>query len=56
MSDYRWGLDWQLDLLTAYILTTGDYILQIADTQTNVLSLLQSPLAISWQCILTQEL
>jgi hypothetical protein len=35
---------------------TLDYILQITDTRTSVLSLLQSPLAVSWQRILTQEL
>jgi hypothetical protein len=31
MSDYRWGLDWWLDLLTTYTLTTHDYTLQITD-------------------------
>jgi hypothetical protein len=54
--DYRRGFDWWLDLLTAYTLTTRDYTLQITDTQTSVLSLLQSTLAVSWQRILTQEL
>jgi hypothetical protein len=56
MSDYRRVLDWWLDLLTIYTLTTRDYILQTTDTQTSVLSLLQSPLVVSWQRILTQEL
>jgi hypothetical protein len=32
MSDYRRGLDWWLDLLTTYALTTRDYTLQITDT------------------------
>jgi hypothetical protein len=44
------------DLLTTYKLTTRDYNLRITDTQTIVLSLLQSPLAVLWQRILTQEL
>jgi hypothetical protein len=35
---------------------TCNYALQITDTWTSVLSLLQSPLAVSWQRILTQEL
>jgi hypothetical protein len=56
ISDYRRGLNWLLILLTAYSLTTYDYILQITDTQTSVLSLLHSPLTVSWQRILTQEL
>jgi hypothetical protein len=55
-SDYRRGLDWWLDLLTTYTLTTHNYILQITDTLDSALSVLQSPLAVSWQRILTQEL
>jgi hypothetical protein len=35
MSEYRPGLDWGLDLLTAYTLTTRDYTLQITDTYTH---------------------
>jgi hypothetical protein len=35
--------------LTTYTLTTRDYTLQITDTQISVLSLLQSPPAISWK-------
>jgi hypothetical protein len=31
MSDYRRGLEWWLDLLTTYTLTTRDYTLQITD-------------------------
>jgi hypothetical protein len=38
------------DLLTTYTLTTCDYILQITDTH----SILQFPLAVSWQRILTE--
>jgi hypothetical protein len=57
MCDYRRGLDSWLDLLTTYTLTAHDYNLQINDnTRIRVLSLLQSPLAVSWQRILTQEL
>jgi hypothetical protein len=43
-------------LVTCFIdhLDTHHYTLQIADTQTSVLNLLQSPLAVSWQQILTQ--
>jgi hypothetical protein len=37
------------------VYTTWNYTLQIADTETNVLSLLQSPLAISWQWPLPVE-
>jgi hypothetical protein len=47
MSDYRRGLDWRLALLTTYTLMTSDYILHNTDTQTSVLSLLQSPLAVA---------
>jgi hypothetical protein len=32
MSDYRRGLDWWLDLLTTYTLTTREYTLKITDT------------------------
>jgi hypothetical protein len=32
VCDYRRGLDWWLDLLTTYALTTHDYTLQITDT------------------------
>lgn len=57
LSKYRQGLDWWLGLLTIYTLTTRDYTLQITDTHTythiNVLDLLQSPLAVFWQQILT---
>jgi hypothetical protein len=58
MSDYSRGLGWRFDLLTTYTLTTRDYISQITDThtQTSVLSLLQSPIAVSSQRILIQEL
>jgi hypothetical protein len=60
MSDYRWGLGWLLDILTTYSLTTRGHALQITDThthtQTSVLGPLQSPLAVSWQRILTQGL
>jgi hypothetical protein len=31
MSDYRRGLDWCFDLLTAYALTNREYTLQITD-------------------------
>jgi hypothetical protein len=56
MSGCRQGLEWWLDLLTTYTLMTHDYTLQTTDTQIIVLSLLQSPLAISWQRIIEQEL
>jgi hypothetical protein len=49
-------LDWGLDLLPIYKRTTRDYNLQISHTLASVLSLLQSPLAVFWQRILTQEL
>jgi hypothetical protein len=49
-------VEWILDLLTTYTLTTRDYSLQITDTHNSVLSLLQSPLPVIWQQILTQEL
>jgi hypothetical protein len=32
MGDYRWGLDWWLDLLTIYTLATRDYTLQVTDS------------------------
>jgi hypothetical protein len=32
VCDYRWGLDWWLNLLTTYTLTIRDYTLQITDT------------------------
>jgi hypothetical protein len=40
MSDYRRGLDWCLDLLTTYTLTTRDYTLQITDTHRLVFSVI----------------
>jgi hypothetical protein len=55
VSECRRGLDLLFDLLTTYTLTTRDYTSQNTDTQTGVLSLLQSPLAVSWQRTLTQE-
>jgi hypothetical protein len=36
--------------------TTQDYSLQITDTRTSVLSLLQSPLAVSWQHLLLRRI
>jgi hypothetical protein len=53
MSDHRRSLDWSLDLLATYTLTTRYHR---ALTETSVLSLLQSPLTVSWQRILTQEI
>jgi uncharacterized UPF0160 family protein len=38
-----------LDLLKNYTHATLDYTSQITDTQTSVLSLFKSPLAVSWQ-------
>jgi hypothetical protein len=55
MSGYRRGLDWGLDLLTAYTLTPRDCTLQITGIEISILSLLQSPLAVSWQRILRKE-
>jgi hypothetical protein len=57
---YRRGSDRRFELLTTYALMIRGYNLQIIDThthtQTSVLSLLQSPLAVAWQRVLTQKL
>jgi hypothetical protein len=39
MSDYRRGLEWWLDLLHTYTLTTHDYTLHIIDTHRLVSSI-----------------
>jgi hypothetical protein len=61
VHDYRQGFG-LLDLLTTYMLYYTQqqhhpyfHTLQFAFTHTSVLSLLESPLSISWQQILTQE-
>jgi hypothetical protein len=38
------------------VYTTRNYNLQVTDTQTNVLSLLQFPLSVSWQRILPRKI
>jgi hypothetical protein len=48
--------DWILDLLTTCIHNWELHFTVHCHTQTSVLSLLQPPLAVSWQRILTQEL
>jgi hypothetical protein len=50
------GLDWILDLLTTLTHDSQLHFTDHTDTQTSVLSVLQSPLAVPWQRILTQEL
>jgi hypothetical protein len=62
----RWGLDWMIGFIDTlctplgntrnYCATANLCILQFAAANTSVLSLLQSPLSVSWQRILTQEL
>jgi hypothetical protein len=42
MSDYRRGLDWWLDLLTTYTLTTHDYALHTTDPHRLVSSVYSS--------------
>jgi hypothetical protein len=42
INDYRRELDWWLDLLTIYELTTRDYILHITDTNRVVSSVYYS--------------
>jgi hypothetical protein len=66
VRDYRRGMDWIIGFVgTLYtpLGTTDNYsstanlrTLQFTAADTNVLSLLQSPLSVSWQRILTQEL
>jgi hypothetical protein len=47
----------ELDLLTAYTFMTCDYTLQMTDThRPSVLSLLWSPLAVSWQRRVPREI
>jgi hypothetical protein len=59
------GMEWIIGLLHLYtqLVITSNYnaaadlrTLQFTVTHTSVLSLLQSPLSVSWQRILTQEL
>jgi hypothetical protein len=51
VCDYRWGMDWILALLTTCIHHLELHFTDHWHTQTSVLSLLQSPLAVSWQQI-----
>jgi hypothetical protein len=52
VCDYRRGIDWWMDLLTTYIHHSELHFTDHWHTQTNVLSLLQSTLAVSWQWLL----
>jgi hypothetical protein len=56
VCDYRWGMDWISDLLTTCMHHSRLHFTDHWHTQTSVLSLLQSPLAISWQQILPREI
>jgi hypothetical protein len=47
-------MDWILDY-RPFVHTTRNYTVQITDTQTSVLSLLQLLLAVSWQRLLQRE-
>jgi hypothetical protein len=53
---YRQGIDWILDLLTTCIHHSELHFTVHWHTQTGVLSLLQSLLAISWQRLLLSEI
>jgi hypothetical protein len=56
VCDYRWGVDWILDLLTTCIHHLELHITVHWHTQTRVLSVLWSPLAVSWQRLLPREI
>jgi hypothetical protein len=56
MSDYRRGLDWWLDLLTTWIHHSELHFTDHWHTQTSILSLLQSPIAVFWQRLLPREI
>jgi hypothetical protein len=49
VCDYRRGMDWWMDLLTTCIHHSELHIIDYRHTQTSFLSLLQSPLAVSWK-------
>jgi hypothetical protein len=51
-SDYRRGMDWLLDLLTTCIHHSELHFTDDWHSQTSVLSVLQSPLAVPWQRLL----
>jgi hypothetical protein len=51
VHDYRRGMDWMNWINWPLAYTTLIYTSQIIDTQTHDYSLLQSPLAASWQQI-----
>jgi hypothetical protein len=54
--DYRWGMDWILDLLTTCMHHSELHFTDHCHTQATVHSLSQSPLAIFWQRLLRREL
>jgi hypothetical protein len=54
--DHRQGMDWWIDLLTTCIHHLELHFTDHWHTQTSVLSLLQSPLAASWQWLLPREI
>jgi hypothetical protein len=53
---YRRGMDWIFDLLTTYIHHSELHYIDHWHTQPSVLSLLQSPLTVSWQRFNTVEI
>jgi hypothetical protein len=54
--EYRQGMNWILDLLTTCICHSKPHSTDHRHTQTSVLSLLQSPQAVSWQQLIPREI
>jgi hypothetical protein len=54
LCDYRRGMEWLLDILTTSIHLSELHFTDHWHIQTTVLSLLQSPLAVSWQRLLSR--
>jgi hypothetical protein len=54
--DYRRGMDWWMDLLNTAIHHAVSHVIDHWHTQKSVLSILQSPLAVSWQRLLPREI